>query len=82
MVGTRILEADENITVVIIGFCFLHKCELHRLPKAHWDFQMGMVLYLAKVVVDWHIEKTMKMTITSLPGPPAGGCLGGSHNAW
>ena len=43
---------------------------------------MGMVLYLAKVVVYLDIEKTVKMTITSLPGPPAGGCLGGSHNAW
>ena len=50
--------------------------------KAQSDFQMGMVLYLAKVVVYLDIEKTMEMTITSLPGPPAGGCPEGSHNAW
>ena len=81
MVGTRILEADANITVVI-GLCFLQKCELHRLLKAQSDFQMGMVLYLAKVVVYLDIEKTTKIRSTALPGSATGGCPGGSHNAW
>ena len=82
MAGARILESDANIAMVIIGFGSLQKCKIHRLLKAQSDFKMQRVLYLAKAVVDLDIEKTMKMTITSLPGPPAGGCPGGSHNAW
>ena len=73
MVGTRIPEANANITVVIIGFWFSQNCEFHRLLKAQSDFKMRMVLYPAKAVVYLDIEKTMKMTITSLPGPPTGG---------
>ena len=65
MVGTRILEADANITVVIIGFWFLQKCEFHRLLKAQSDFQMRMVLYSAKAVVPLELEKTTKIKNTS-----------------
>ena len=82
MVGTRILEADANITVVIIGFCFLQKCKFHRLLKPQSDIKVRMVLYLAKAVVYLELEKTTKIRNTALPGPATGGCPGRSHNAW
>ena len=66
MVGTRILEANANITMVIIGFCFLQKLKVHRLLKAQSDFQMRMVLYPAKAVVPLDIEKMAKIWIFSL----------------
>ncbi len=82
MVGTRTLEAHANITIVIILFWFLQKCEFHRLLKAQSDFKMRMVLYPAKVVVYLDIEKTAKIKGTALPGSATGRSPGGSHNAW
>ena len=82
MVGTRILEANASITVVIIGFWFSQNCEFHRLLKAQSDFKMIMVLYPAKAVVYMELEKTTKIRSTALPGSATDGCPGRSHNAW